>query len=365
MANKLKNIFSNDSPEYESTLKFRDNDAYRNFQAAMEAVQNDGCPVPVDGVESISLYLQDHGVRLPLDQHTEISYFVIGPMIEAAPISVSWPGGEKTYDFKRYRINEGIVLETEKSAVVYLKLLFSQDAQRVRITYQIQYQHAESIGDIVFELMACISFLSKFTGSTAKVERTEEADRIREIIKYLRYTEGFISRLSAVEQKLSVKFDPQKLNSLSREDQQDAEELYLLLCRELPLRLNAKLNSADVSGIECAESKNVLGVGQTIALSFVKDVHYDLLGQQFTLYTANVLVNAIIKDFQKDGEKTTVYYGDTDSQPMYISYSAYMEERQAKQEAARNLGSEKAYTEALTGIQYVKNYIDEVELSQI
>lgn len=363
MANKLKNIFSNDSPEYESTLKFRDNDAYRNFQAAMEAVQNDGSAVPVDGVESISLYLQDHGVRLPLDQHTEISYFVIGPMIESAPISVSWPGGEKTYSFKRYRINEGIVLETEKSAVVYLKLVFSQETQRVRITYQIQYQYAESISEIAFELLACISFLSKFTGPTVKVERSEEADRIREIVRYLRYTEGFISRLYEVEKKLSVTFDPQKLNSLSREDQQDAEELYLLLCRELPLRLNAKLNSADVSGIECTENKNVLSVGQAISLSFVRDVSYDLLGQQFTIYTANVLVNAIIKDFQRDGEKTTVYYGDTDSQPMYISYTAYLEEGQAKQVAARNLGAENAYIEALTGIQYVKGYIDEVELS--
>ena len=56
-----------------------------------------------------------------------------------------------------------------------------------------------------------------------------------------------------------------------------------------------------------------------------------------------------------------MYYGDTDSQPMYISYSAFLEEGQAIKEAERNLGGEKAYIEALTGIQYVKGYFDEVK----
>lgn len=363
MANKLKDIFSDDLPKYESTLKFQDNEAYRKFQAALEAVQNDGSAVPVDGVESISLYIQDHGIRFPLDQHTDITYFVIAPATESAPYSVTWPGGEKTYNFKRYRINEGIVLETDKNAVIYLKLVASQEAQKVRITYQIQYQYAKSIGEIEAELLACIYFILQFTRSTTRKEQSEEAGRIREIIRYLRYTKGFITRLSAVEQKLSVKFDPQKLNSLSREDQQEIEDLYVLLCRELPLRLNAKLNSADISGIECSENEDVLTVGKTIALCFDKDVTYDLLGQQFTIYTANVLLNAIIKDFCRDGDKITVYYGDTDSQPIYISYSAYLEEGLAKQAATRNLGAEKAYIEALTGIQYVKSYIEEVELT--
>ena len=361
MANKLKGIFSNDSPEYESTLKFQDNDAYRNFRSALDTVENDGCVVPVDGVESISVYIQDHGVRFPIEQHTDISHFMVGPAIESAPFTVIWPDGEKTYNFRRYRINEGIVLETVKSAVVYLKLVFSEKTQKVRITYQIQYQYAASISDIAFELKACIAFITKFYAPTTEKGMSEETSGIGEIIRYLRYTEGFISRLDAVERKLGVKFDLQKLHSLSGEDQQDVEELYLLLCREFPLRLNAKINSTDTSNIEVSDVQKELAVGSKIALVFVGKDEYELLGQRFTLYTANALINAIIKDFQNDGEKTIVYYGDTDSQPMYISYSAYLEEGQAKKEAERNLGGEKAYIEALTGIQYVKGYFDGVK----
>ena len=46
MANKLKNIFSNNPPEYKSTVKFRSNDAYRNFRAALDVVERDGAIVP-------------------------------------------------------------------------------------------------------------------------------------------------------------------------------------------------------------------------------------------------------------------------------------------------------------------------------
>lgn len=156
---------------------------------------------------------------------------------------------------------ETIVLETVKNAVVYLKLVFSEKTQKVRITYQIQYQYAASIGDIAFELKACISFLTKFYAPTTEKGTSEETTRIGEIIRYLWYTEGFISRLDAVERKLGVKFDPQKLHSLSGEDQQDVEEIYLLLCRELPLRLNAKINSTDASNIEVSDVQKELAVG--------------------------------------------------------------------------------------------------------
>lgn len=361
MANKLKEIFSNDSPELKSVLRFRDNDAYRNFRSAMDTVENDGCIVSVEGVESVSVYIQDHGVSFPIEQHTDISRFLIGPVMESVPFSVIWGDGEKIYNFKRFQTNEGVVLETVKNAVVYLRLVFSKITETVKIKYQIQYQFAESISDICFELKACMSFLSKFVAPTTEKGTPDETNRISEIIRFLRFTEGFISRLKAVERELGVKFDPQKLPSLSSGDQQEIEDIYILLCKKLPLRLNAKINSSDASNIEVFDVQKELTVGSKIALAFISKDEYELLGQRFTLYTANALINAIIKDFRKDGEKTIIYYGDADSQPMYVSYSAFLEEGRAKKEVERNLGGERAYIEALTGVQYVKRYFEEIQ----
>lgn len=361
MANKLKNIFSNNPPEYKSTVKFRSNDAYRNFRAALDVVERDGAIVPVDGIESVSMFMEDHGIRIPIKHSDGITEFMVGPAMESAPFTVAWGDYEKTYKFRRYRISDGIVLETEKNAVVYLKLVFSEDAQKVKITYQIQYEFAKTIEEIDFELNACISFLSNFYAPTAEMGTTEDLSTMKEVLRCLRYTEGFMSRLTAVEKELGMTFLPNELNTLSSEDQQDVEELYLLLCRKIPLRANAKITSTEANKIEISKERDEIKIGTKIALCFTRKIEFELLGQQFVIYTANALINAIIKDFQQNGEQVSVFYGDTDSQPMYIAYSAFLQEEQAKKETERNIGGEKAYAEARTAIQYMKEYFDAVE----
>lgn len=82
---------------------------------------------------------------------------------------------------------------------------------------------------------------------------TEDANTIKEILRYLQYTEGFMSRLNAVEKELSISFSPKELNTLSSEDQQDVEELYLLLCKKIPLRANTKIRSTEANKIEIAK----------------------------------------------------------------------------------------------------------------
>lgn len=361
MANKLKNIFSNDPPEYKSTVRFQSNDAYRNFRAALDAVERDGSVIPVDGIESVSMFMDDHGIRIPLKHSDGISEFMVGPAMESFPFSVVWEGNEKIYNFRKYRISEGAVLETEKNAVVYLKLIFSEDEQRVRITYQIQYEYAKTIEEIDFELGACISFLSKFYVPTAEMGAAEDLNTVNEILRCLRYTKGFMSRLYDVEKALGMSFSPKKLNDLTSENQEDIEELYLLLCKKIPLRANAKITSTEANKIEISKKREEIKIGTKIALCFTRKIEFDLLGQQIVIYTANALINAIIKDFQQNGDQISVFYGDTDSQPMYIAYSAFLQEEQAQKETERNIGGEVAYVEARTGINYMKEYFDAIE----
>ena len=361
MANKLKNIFSNDPPEYKSTVRFQSNDAYRNFRAALDAVEKDGSVVPVDGIESVSMFIEDHGLRIPLKHSDAISEFMVGPAMESFPFSVVWGENEKVYIFRKFRISEGVVLETERKAVVYLKLVFSEDVQKVKITYQIQYEFAKTIEEIVFELSACISFLSKFYTPTVEMGTAEDLNTVNEILRCLRYTEGFMSRLNAVEKELGMSFSPKELNTLSSENQKDVEELYLLLCKKIPLRANTRITSTEANKIEISKEREEIKIGTKIALCFTRRIEFVLLGQKIVIYTANALINAIIKDFQQNGERVSVFYGDTDSQPMYIAYSAFLQEEQAKKETERNIGGEKAYAEARTGIQYMKEYFDVIE----
>ena len=356
MANKLKDIFSNDTPEYKSTLKFKDSDAYRSFRAALNAVEQEGCSMPIEGVDSIATYMQLHGIQFPLDKQTNISDLTVLPVKDHINYSVIWDGREKVFNFDLYRITTGLVLETEKQAVVYMKLIFSEDTQKVKITYQLQYHYAKSISEIEFEMNACITFLTKFYAPTKDMGNEEDKIRMDEIFHYLRCASGFISRLCAVEKVLGLSFSTEMLNTMTGEDQQDVEELYLLLCQKVPLRLNAKINSTDATNIEVADLQAEPMIGKQIALAFIREVHYELLGQEFLIFTANALMNAVIKDIHRYDEKTTIFYGDTDSQPMYISFSGFLTEELAREETNRNICGEDAYINARTSAQYIKEY---------
>ena len=58
MANKLKDIFSNDTPEYKSTINFKDSDAYQSFHTALMTVEREGRSMPIDGIDSISTFMK-------------------------------------------------------------------------------------------------------------------------------------------------------------------------------------------------------------------------------------------------------------------------------------------------------------------
>ena len=356
MANKLKKIFSNDTPEYKSTLKFKDSVAYRSFHAALETVEKEGGSVPIEGVASIITYMNLHGVQFPIDKSEHVSELVIAPAKKHVSLPVEWEEQKKIYNFESFRIVDGIVLETEKNAVVYMKLLISENLQKVKITYEFQYQYAKTLSELKFEIDASIAFFKKFYEPTLKMGSTEELQKIEEVFHYLKCSSAFVLRLSMVENVLGVSIQPEMLESISEEEQKDIEELYLLLCEKQPLKLNARIDSTNGANIEISDLQEELMIGKEIALVFVREVLYELFGQKFSIFTANVFINAIIREIQQHGNKMTVFYGDTDSRPMYLAYSGFLTEREAEIEISRNIANEPAYINAQVSAQYIKEF---------
>ena len=92
MANKLKNIFSNDPPEYKSTVRFQSNDAYRNFRAALDAVERDGSVIPVDGIESVLCTMPEHFTTQEVEEMSRLTNIKYDTRIEQRK------SGEKQWD---------------------------------------------------------------------------------------------------------------------------------------------------------------------------------------------------------------------------------------------------------------------------
>ena len=72
-------------------------------------------------------------------------------------------------------------------------------------------------------------------------------------------------------------------------------------------------------------------------------------------------------DFGREKEKTSecddgtvkILYGDTDSKPMYISFSAFKTKEEAEQEGDNILQHDEVYINALTSNAYINQFYSE------
>jgi hypothetical protein len=150
------------------------------------------------------------------------------------------------------------------------------------------------------------------------------------------------------------------LNELPREEQQDIDELYLLLCEKKVVHLNAKLTSTNSTSVVMNHADTPLNIGSKIALTFLSTIEFSFLKQTVTLHTANLLVNALVKDIQECDDGTVkILYGDTDSKPMYIAFSAFATKEEAEREMNSILQHDEVYISALTSNAYINQFYSE------
>ena len=135
-----------------------------------------------------------------------------------------------------------------------------------------------------------------------------------------------------VEKEFGVTFVPEDLTQ-NEDSWMDLEELYLALKEKEVIRLNSKVNTSQTSGMKINQQIDSIKVGSVIDITFITKIYYFLWMVKMTLFSANLLSNAIIKEINEasDGE-IKILYGSEDSRPMYISYMGFKTEEEAKEE---------------------------------
>ncbi|MBO5316187.1 MAG: hypothetical protein J6B48_07155 [Clostridia bacterium] len=356
MPNKLSEIFSDDMFNINGKMRFKDEEAYKNFLSALEVVQKEGRVVPIEGVTSIVTEVQTQGQKYPLQEHTNISELVIGPAVEELNIDVYIAGEKKNIQFRRYTIENGIVLETRKEAIIYFKLVFRNDgSSKHTLTYKAQFELATNIQEIITASNIALALMDRLYNDDDLRSSGEEGTLLIETKNRFKVFAAYFTRVLEVEKALNLSFEPKYLSDISYENQKDIEELYLLLCKKEIIRINAKVNSSDIT-LASPKKKSDLIVGSIVKLCFMGTIEYQLFGNSITLHSANLLTNAVVKEIKETDEGSQVFYGDTDARPMYISYSAYLTEEEAQAEADMILEHEQSYTNAKTVQAHIENY---------
>jgi hypothetical protein len=159
--------------------------------------------------------------------------------------------------------------------------------------------------------------------------------------------------LEYVEKEFGVTFVPEDLTQ-NEDSWMDLEELYLALKEKEVIRLNSKVNTSQTSGMKINQQIDSIKVGSVIDITFITKIYYFLWMVKMTLFSANLLSNAIIKEINEasDGE-IKILYGSEDSRPMYISYMGFKTEEEAKEEMKEIMNHKADYMNALTVLGYI------------
>lgn len=360
MSNKIKDIFSDDTFNINGTLHFRDDEAYKNFLSALEIASIEGRAVPVSGVTSVTTTVGHQGVKFPLEEYTNVTQLFVGSAVESVPITLNVGGVEKTITLLRSRTKDKVILRSEPDSIVFFNFTFPLGKTQHNVNYKVQFENAKNIREIADSFSVAEALLTYLYSHDDNTPVENGKVSLSDVKRYFHCYESFLRRLNAIESKLSISIPPILLNDLPREEQQDIDELYLLLCEKKVVRLNAKLTSTDSMSVDMKYTETPLTIGSKIVLTFLSDIKFNFLKQAITLHTANLLINALVKDIQKSDDGTVqILYGDTDSKPMYISFSAFETVEEAKHEENTILQHDEIYVNALTSNAYINQYYEE------
>lgn len=336
-------------------LKFRDQEAYNKFVKALETVYNEGRMIKVDGVSAINTNMKDGDMVCPFMVETQPNEVIIGPSVETISVTIDIIGGQKNVEIQRYHTKNDVICQTKEDEIVFLKFSFSKDSHNVQFTYRMQVQFAKSVKDVEESYCTAIGILNFFFKPEHKQNAFKDLEMVHTIKKSFQLMCSFWEKLSLIEDELGLSFDPIKVGNMD-DHIQDVEELYLLLIKKEAVRVNAKLTSIESTGITLESKDKTLKIGQEIGLTFTSKTSYSIAEEDITIYTANLLSNARIKEIVEDEEGATkILYDGTDSMPMYISCTGH--KTSAESEAENSLiMRDKARTQKYKGAWTVNEH---------
>ena len=332
MVNKLKSIFSNTPLETEQKIELRDQESYENFMQAIRNATISGEWEDVVGNITGQIFLKIGECAYPISEENAFEKLRIRFRSLQLPIPTE-EQNEKIYA-TFYKDKDKIVIESI-GELVKLKITLLQNDE-AKIAFSCDLEKAKCIEDIVKNFKNAITLLDYvFKGaddSCGSDEYTEEVLTLKDFKIRFHNACVFWEKVGALEQKTKKKFDLSQIE-ISNDIIKLVEELYYLLVENKIIRLDAKLSDGKIEGKKKKNDDDFLKEGVPFSITFLNTYTYFFAGNEIKVYAVNYLLDAVIKEIhQADGEIFEVIYGDSETSPMYISFTGFLEENEAKRE---------------------------------
>lgn len=358
MGNKLADIFS-DREIVRGKINFYTNEDKIRFNEALTAAVERGEVSKVNGIRSIFDIVSDGIGDYPLDIHNNVKEMWIGPSIDQFPVELKTISSiSKKILFNRICLKDSTKIALLPGEIVSIVMELNRNTLTTHFEYKVTPQKAKSMSELAEAFSDAFGVLEYLFKPDNEITSPESADAIQSIKAFFRISYDYIKMMLGLENKYSINFDPKRIDELSN-CAKDIEELYYLVCEKKKIRYDAEISSFETKNVEFTSAgSQAFFVGNKISVTFTQERVFSVLGENLTAYTANIFFNSIIKEILEDkntGQKNILYSG-TDLKPLYVTYSGYLTEAEAREELKLITSKSEEYSKAKTIAEYHQEF---------
>ncbi len=357
MANKLRDVFSDQSPQYNLKITFDSYERSKDFYRALQHVWKTGEPAEIPGDVKMSTALTDGRNSYSLEEKLPVSQLMVFPSKDTFEREVKiYTGDYVKLKLERYNIEEGPVIQLKENPLLSMQVRLHKDSRRINYTYSFHSEKAETIEEIANAYKTMIGFMDiMFLFDGHDYRNNEELDKINAQYKFFKRMLKIYAHLTQLNQRLSLGITPQMVNQEEQiHDFFDIEELYAVLYEHRVFRINAKIDDSETIGRINPDLEGKLEIGRYMDIRMKGQVQYNICGATVELYTVEWLANVVLKEIINNEDGTSlIKYGNNDLKPMFMSYSAFLSEEEAQTELEHAQERREEYLNALTIDEYM------------
>lgn len=352
MSNKLKEIFSDQQPQYSLNVNFKDAEQRKAFVESIKKVSDVGEPVAVDGLYTIDAKVKDGNIALPIHESMNVTDMMIYPDKENFEIETSLDSGEIINLYmQRYRITEGVVVVLNHKDILDIKLTHREND--FTLNYNLHPEKADSIGQIIDAYKQLVAFF-KIVFTKEKKNLYENSQKqivqIKEMVTATERVLQIYQHLEKLNEDLNLEITPQDLG----DDVYDIEELYAVLYEKRIFRACGKLNDFTPELKLLPDAEPEVTIGKKLELIGISKSIFAICKKNIDLYFVKVFMKAVVKDIiDKKNNIKKLVLGSDDSDPMFMAYSVYRTEEDAKRGLEDVQNRKEEYMNAITIDEYV------------
>lgn len=345
MSNKLKKIFNHNERILTGKVIFKDAKSKQEFSDALKEAYKTGQSVKVEGVESMSFGVDSGAGLFPLDKHEKITDLMVGVSPEQISIPLNVDDNVINFPLVKYQIENGVIFRTSLDFLFDINFRYDAVNQTAKLKYTPQIQRADGIESILDGVETARALLDKFFSDTS------HNNELKLIYQNLQELYDLFEKLKYIEETFQVKINPQKVDLTDEDSQRDLFELYLAIHDKKAIKMSLKL-IPDENTIIPLSPESEPKVNDPIAITMRNRMEFSIWGEHITIFTANLICNAIIKSVDCQNDKNVIVYGDTEYKPMYISYKGFVTEDEAIEEMSGLIKNKDEYEVAKTIEEY-------------